>query len=254
MLCLHENNRKKFKTIQEYSLDELQNLLNLNTKELYKIKLRKIDIMDEILYKRKYQGNYIFAKICSEIPSVKNFHFALTLNNLIKSSWMEFGKEVRQVNPKCELTNTDKYKVQLHEVWGYDIENKVIILLDLMVLSPYCHNLQHAAHTLLMQRQGLFIDYNPNEQIKVIEESKEIIMKDYDYYIIRTEEEHCKMEKQMKQINRRNADFFIKNKNLLDASHLIENGWKFHIYNEYKGVSAKKMQYALLKKNLLYID
>ena len=254
MLCLNENNIKKFKNIQEYSLNELQNLLNLNAKELYKIRLRKIDIMNEILYRRKYQGSYLFTKISPEIPSVINFHFALTLNNLIKSSWIEFGKEVRQAHPKCELTNTDKYKVQLHEVWGYDIENKVIILLDLMVLSPYCHNLQHASHTILMQQQGFFIDYDPNEQIKIIEESRGVTMENYDYYISKTTEEHSNMEKQMKQINRKNAEFFINNKKLLDAAPLIENGWKFHIYNEYKGVSTKKMQYALLKKNLLYID
>lgn len=42
MLSLNENNIKKFKNVQEYSLNELQNLLNINTKGLYKIKLRKI--------------------------------------------------------------------------------------------------------------------------------------------------------------------------------------------------------------------
>lgn len=245
--------KPSFKCVQEYNLAELQDLLNLNYKELQKLKLKKIDIMDEILCRRKYEGNYLFTKISHEIPSVVNFHFSFTLSNLIKNSWLEFGKEVRQAHPYCELTNNDEYKIQLHEIWGYDIENKVIILLDLMALCPYCHNLQHASHTLLMQNQGFFIDYDPNEQIKVIEKSKEITMKNYNYYIRKTSEEYFNMEEKMKQINIKNAEFFIQYKNSLNSSHLIENGWKFHIYNEYKGVSTKKMQYSLLKKNLLYI-
>lgn len=61
-----------------------------------------------------------------------------------KESWDKYRKEsYRKANHACEICEEKNEKLECHEIWSYDIENKIQKLERLICLCHKCHRTKH---------------------------------------------------------------------------------------------------------------
>jgi len=110
--------------------------------------------------------------------STFNQFIPLTIELIPGSNWennvrSEYGNDwewikrisYKKANYRCEICNGvgNKHPVECHEVWDFDIDNKIQKLTGLVSLCPTCHKVKHIGLAFVKGEENIAI-----QQLKVV--------------------------------------------------------------------------------------
>jgi len=91
----------------------------------------------------------------------KTCHYSNVRSMVTTAEWDKIRKlSYASVNNKCEICGSDglkqgyKHKVECHEVWHYDDENKIQKLIKLVSLCVVCHQVKHIGRAIAIGKQS----------------------------------------------------------------------------------------------------
>jgi hypothetical protein len=91
----------------------------------------------------------------------KTCHFSNVRTCVSTSEWDKIRKlSYASANNKCEICDSDglkqgyKHRVECHEVWDYDDENKIQKLVKLISLCVACHQVKHIGRAIAMGKEN----------------------------------------------------------------------------------------------------
>lgn len=83
-------------------------------------------------------------------------HYANLRKFLGQTKWDKIRRQAyERAEHKCELCNSKPSRLEAHELWFFDFENKVQYLKRIVVLCSKCHSIQHAMLLALQHDQGI---------------------------------------------------------------------------------------------------
>jgi hypothetical protein len=87
-------------------------------------------------------------------------HFSNVRSTVTSAEWDKIRKlSYASANNKCEICGSDglkqgyKHRVECHEVWDYDDENKIQRLVKLVSLCVVCHQVKHIGRAIAIGKQ-----------------------------------------------------------------------------------------------------
>jgi hypothetical protein len=91
----------------------------------------------------------------------KTCHYSNVRSMVTTAEWDKIRKlSYASANNKCEICGSDglkqgyKHKVECHEVWHYDDENKIQKLIKLVSLCVVCHQVKHIGRAIAIGKQA----------------------------------------------------------------------------------------------------
>lgn len=92
----------------------------------------------------------------------KTCHYSNVRSMVTTAEWDKIRKlSYASANNKCEICGSDglkqgyKHKVECHEVWHYDDENKIQKLIKLVSLCVVCHQVKHIGRAIVIGKQAV---------------------------------------------------------------------------------------------------
>ena len=92
----------------------------------------------------------------------KTCHYSNVRSMVTTAEWDKIRKlSYASANNKCEICGSDglkqgyKHKVECHEVWHYDDENKIQKLIKLVSLCVVCHQVKHIGRSIAIGKQAV---------------------------------------------------------------------------------------------------
>ena len=90
----------------------------------------------------------------------KTCHYSNVRSMVTTAEWDKIRKlSYASANNKCEICGSDglkqgyKHRVECHEVWDYDDENKIQTLIKLVSLCVVCHQVKHIGRAIAIGKQ-----------------------------------------------------------------------------------------------------
>jgi hypothetical protein len=90
----------------------------------------------------------------------KTCHYSNVRSMVTTAEWGKIRKlSYASANNKCEICGSDglkqgyKHRVECHEVWDYDDENKIQTLVRLVSLCVVCHQVKHIGRAIAIGKQ-----------------------------------------------------------------------------------------------------
>lgn len=102
-----------------------------------------------------------------------NKYIPLTVELVPSSNWMknvrselseDWGRikriSYKKAGYRCEICGGvgDKHPVECHEIWDYDIDNKVQKLIGLISLCPTCHKVKHSGLAIVNGEEDIIVN------------------------------------------------------------------------------------------------
>lgn len=127
--------------------------------------------------KYEQNGDYFYVPKDAFISKFSKY-IPLTVELVPSSNWFknvrselseDWGRikriSYKKAGYRCEICGGigDKHPVECHEIWDYDLSNKVQILTGLISLCPTCHKVKHSGLAIINGEEDIIVN-----QLKLI--------------------------------------------------------------------------------------